>query len=132
MEARDPLSHFGYRQELRRSLTLAAGFGLALNIDVATILYGGNQQLFMSGGGVVSNVHIQDLPFGLVIDTTQPVTYAFSTAHMSNVTSNAAGFLTGFNSSGTGSIKASLVPEPASASLLALGTLLPLGWRRRR
>ena len=29
MEPRDPLSHFGYRQELRRSPTLAAGFGLA-------------------------------------------------------------------------------------------------------
>jgi hypothetical protein len=111
-------------------LTNAGGFGLALNIDQAQVFYSGFQ-VFISGGGAATSIPFQNLPFGLVVDTSMPVTFAFSSANMSAVTDNGVS-LTGFNASGTGNIQATLVPEPGVGILLGLGMIAAVGSRRRR
>jgi hypothetical protein len=107
------------------------GFGLALNLDRMQVFYSGST-VFIAGGGVASSLANQNLPFGLVIDGSQPISIAFSSSAMSNVTS-AGGFLTGFRSSGTGNVRGTLIPEPAALALvmLAVGSVLTVSRRGR-
>ena len=65
--------------------TSAGGWGLALNLETATIFYTG-AEISIGGGALVSSVPFQALPFGLVIDEFEDVTIAFSSANLSGVT----------------------------------------------
>jgi hypothetical protein len=100
--------------------------GLSLNIDQFQMFYAGNE-VSMAATGVASSVALQNLPFGFEFDVNEPITIILSSAHLTNVTT-AGGFLTGFNSSGTGNIAG--VPEPVSLMLLGVGGLVIL--RRRK
>jgi uncharacterized protein (TIGR03382 family) len=77
-------------------------------------------------GAAVGVGSAQNLPFGLQV--ADPVTLSFSAQVDPGSLTNAGGFITGFEASGTGEYRA--IPAPASAALLALGAAA--GWRRRR
>jgi hypothetical protein len=103
---------------------LASEF-LIVDLDSVTIVYSdiaGFAHLVF--GGAVADTYAQNLPFG--VDLTGPVTLSFS-MQLQNVTT-AGGFLTGFNSFGTGEFTA--VPAPGAALLLA-GLAAPALRRRR-
>jgi hypothetical protein len=101
-------------------MTQAAGWGLALNISDATLLWlGGALQLF--GSGSVGSIEAQALPFGLVMG--MPITFSFSTQDLTNSTTTSGGFVTSVTTAGTGEVKGQSVPEPASVLLLGLGLL---------
>jgi hypothetical protein len=108
-------------------LTSAAGWGLALDIPSMTMFYTGNQ-LALSGMGVASDIITEQLPFGLLIDT--PVNVVFVLGAIRDVTQSGQ-WLTGFTASGTGSLTAAAVPEPASVLLLGAGLLALAGQMRR-
>ncbi|HZZ73221.1 MAG TPA: hypothetical protein VFE24_13275 [Pirellulales bacterium] len=107
-------------------LLSTAGTELALNLGSVNVTYAspapGINITFDSGSA--SSLFSQNLPFGLVADPSQPIVFSFSSTSLSNVTS-LAGFLTGFSSSGTGTITMTALPEPGSYAL-ALGGLLAL------
>lgn len=103
-------------------------WGLSMNIDKLSFFYTGNN-VAISLAGQDTGLYSQSLPYGLQFDPSQPISIAFSSASLTNVTS-AGGFLTGFNSSGTGNISGTLLPEPASLLLMTMGGLALL--RRRK
>lgn len=77
-------------------------------------------------GGTIGVGNSQNLPFGL--QSTDPITFSFSSRIDPNSLTSSGGFITGFETSGTGEY--SDIPAPASAALLALGAAA--GLRRRR
>ena len=105
---------------------LASEF-LLLDIASSNITYldasGFAQFIF---GGTIGVSNAQNLPFGL--QTGDPITFSFSSRIDPNSLTSSGGFITGFETSGTGEY--SNIPAPASAALLALGAAA--GLRRRR
>lgn len=81
-------------------------------------------------GAAVTSAGSQNLPFGLEIG--DPITVSFSAQIDPGTRTSAAGFVTGFDASGTGEIGGPLIPEPASGLLLLAGGLFAAGLRRRR
>jgi MYXO-CTERM domain-containing protein len=114
------------------SQNIIPGWGLALEIDEMQLFYTGSQ-IGISVAGFATNLFAQSLPFGLSYDPSQPITIVMSSANLSGVTS-AGGFLTGFNSAGTGNVAGIGVPEPSSIVLGAFGLvgLAAYGLRRRK
>jgi hypothetical protein len=116
------------------SQNIIPGWGLALDIDTMQIFYTGSQ-IAISVAGLATNLFAQSLPFGLSYDPSQQITIVMSSANLSGVTS-AGGFLTGFNSAGTGNVAGigSIVPEPSSIILSAFGlvSLAACALRRRK
>lgn len=108
------------------------GWGLALNIDTMQFFYTGSQ-IAISVAGLASSLSVQQLPFDLEYDSSQPITIVFASAEITGVTS-AGGYLTGFNAAGTGNVSGTghLIPEPTSMSLfvIAAGALATLVARR--
>lgn len=112
-------------------LTSLAGFGLALDIDTVSVFYLGNE-IAITGGGVATQVFAQALPFGLVIDEGETVSFSFSSANLSSVSSS-GGFLTGFSASGTGNVHGTLVvPEPSTMAFGLMGVATVVAARLRR
>jgi hypothetical protein len=114
------------------SQNIIPGWGLALDINTMQLFYTGSQ-VAISVAGVATNLFAQSLPFGLEYDPSQTITIVMSSANLSGVTS-AGGFLTGFNSAGTGNIAGIgyVIPEPSSIVLGAFGILGLAGYRLRR
>lgn len=106
------------------------GWGLEMNIDKFSGFYSGFG-ISMAVSGVATAVPTQSLPFGLSINTGDQIAIVVSSANLSNVTAS-GGFLTGFNASGTGNVRATGVPEPATLALLAAGVGAMLLRRRGR
>ncbi len=74
-----------------------------------------------NGSGLAA-LFFQDLPFGLDdIDGLQDIIFSFSSQVGSS--SSSYGYLSAFTSSGTGEVRASLVPEPGTGLLLGMGLL---------
>lgn len=87
-------------------------------VDVGSIL----QFAFVGSLGLVNG---QALPFALTV--ADPVTISFSLQIDPGTLTSSGGFITGFEASGTGEIRA--IPEPAAMGLLVPGLL---ALRRRR
>lgn len=102
-------------------LTSLAGWGISLDIDKFNVYYFGDE-VAIAAAGIATQIGYQDLPYGIVLDGTKTVSIVASSTNLSNVTGS-GGYLTGFDASGTGSIKGVFVPEPATLGLLALGGL---------
>ncbi|MGF1634779.1 MAG: PEP-CTERM sorting domain-containing protein [Phycisphaerae bacterium] len=111
-------------------LTFGPTFSQLIAVDLIapiSVFYAGGQL----GVATVAPVEVFvqfDTPFDLEFDEDLGISLVFSSSNLSNVTS-ADGFLTGFNASGTGNLTGTLIPEPASLSLLGLGAM---GLVRRR
>jgi hypothetical protein len=76
--------------------------------------------------GSVASIDGQDLPFDVVL--AEPVSISFSTQLKAPITQS-GGLVTSFQTAGTGEIQG--VPEPATLSLLVIGSLAMM-WRRRK
>jgi hypothetical protein len=109
-------------------LTSSAGWGLALDVASGFQVTYNQTSINFLGSGLASNIYGQSLPFGLAIG--DPVQISFSTGNLTNVTSS-GGYLTGFNSSGTGEV-AGTVPEPGTLLLLGTGLVGIASFARRR
>jgi hypothetical protein len=110
------------------------GWGVALHLDTLQVFYTGSE-IAIAGAGLASDLFFQDLPFGLDLDPSEPITIAFSTATLSNVTSS-GGFLTGFVAAGTGNISGMEreipIPEPGTFVLAGIGLFASGMFVRRR
>jgi hypothetical protein len=105
-------------------------WGLALAIDQFQLFYSG-QEITIATTGLASSVVTQNLPFGVEFFEDQPIAIVFSSANLSNVTTD-AGFVTGFDAAGTGNISGNGIPEPATLTFLLAGSLVLTQVRRRR
>ncbi len=104
-------------------------WGLGMQINQLNFAYTGFKiAIFVAGQSTA--IGTQSLPYGLAFDPSQPISMALSSANLSNVTTS-GGFVTGFQSSGTGNISGTLLPEPVTMVLMAAGGLGVLLRRRR-
>lgn len=103
------------------SLDFGGGNFLNLVLEEAQIAYlHASSQIQFVGGGSVGAIGGQSLPLGLVIG--DPVSLTIST-NVTQLTDDGTNILT-FLSNGTGELSGTVVPEPTSLGLLALGGLL--------
>jgi hypothetical protein len=94
----------------------STGMDFHLGIDKVDLLLT-NGVLFFTG--VASNVTSQNLPNGMAFDTTKPVYFSY-TATLPGIVGNPATMAV---ASGAMTISGTMVPEPATAGLLILGTI---------
>jgi hypothetical protein len=90
-------------------------------VDVANVVQ-------FTFGAAVADSFAQNLPFGLVIG--DPVTVTFSAQVTAGTRTTANNLVTGFRSTGTGSILGTVVPEPATCLLAAIGLISCLARRK--
>ena len=86
--------------------------------------------------GVVNSIVEQHLPASLQLNTADSLTFAFSSADVTSITTNPTnGNLTGFTAFGTGDFNGTdSSPEPSTMTLSSVGVLglIWLGWRKKR
>jgi hypothetical protein len=111
-------------------LTSLAGWGISLDIDKVKVYYTGDE-VAIAAAGVATQIGYQDLPFDIVLDGAKTVSIVASSTNLSNLTAS-GGYLTGFDASGTGSVKGVFIPEPATLGLVALGGLGAFLRRKRQ
>lgn len=99
---------------------------LDLTLDVVDVIYtpisAGNFMLnflFAAGNGAIDS---QAIP-GISLPLVDPVQISFN---LQGSVTTSGGFLTGFVGSGTGTLTATAIPEPASLALMGLGGLMSL------
>lgn len=80
-------------------------------------------------GAAVSDVFAQNLPFGLQIG--DPVSVSFSSQLTPGTKTDDGSVITGFDATGTGEIRGTLIPEPATCLLAAFGLIGCLAVRRK-
>ena len=114
-------------------LTSLDGWGLALGITEFEVRYWATNLTIAASGVVTSIREPQDLPGGIVIDEGEEIRIAASSSNLTQLTSS-GGYVTYFESAGTGNIIGTVVPEPSSFVLvgIALAGLLGFGWKKRR
>ncbi|QDU89362.1 PEP-CTERM motif protein [Pirellulimonas nuda] len=111
-------------------LGLPGADGLSLLLDPASITFVNvASTVQFAFGGTVAAISSQSLPGGIVIG--DPVSVTFATSVVPGTLTEIGGTVTGFRATGTGEIEAQMVPEPATAVLLAVG-VAAVGLRRRR
>ncbi len=123
------LSGFGF-DLLTQSGCVMNCWGLGLEIDTVQVSYNGSQ-ISIQGSGAATGVFQQALPFGLELDTSQPISFDFTGTSITNLSDNGV-YLTGFNLAGTGTITGTLVPVPAAVWLFGSGLLGLVAVARRR
>ena len=113
-------------------LTSLDGWGLALGITEFEVKYWATNITIAASGVVTSVREPQDLPDGIELDEGEEIRISASSSNV-NVTV-AGGYVTYFESAGTGTVTGTLVPEPSSFVLvgIALAGLLGFGWKKRR
>ncbi len=108
---------------------LAAEF-LVIDLEEVNISYIDVQNIVQfTFGAAVSEVFGQNLPFGLLIG--DPISVSFSAQVTPGTKTTSDGFVTGFDATGTGEIRGTLIPEPASCLLAAFGLIGCLAVRRK-
>lgn len=95
-------------------------WGLGLEIDTVQVNYSGSQ-ISIQGSGLATGVFQQDLPYGLELDASKPITFDFTGTGITNLTDDGV-YLTGFNLAGTGTITGTLVPVPVPAAVWLFGS----------
>ncbi|MCA9102764.1 MAG: PEP-CTERM sorting domain-containing protein [Planctomycetales bacterium] len=112
-------------------LLLPGGDFLALDMGSAMITYVNisNVVEFVFAGSIAT-VDGQALPYGLEIG--ESVTISFSTPINDGSLVTSGGTVDAFTATGTGEVRGTLIPEPATLSLTLLSSLALLGACRRR
>jgi hypothetical protein len=109
-------------------LYVGGAWGLALDLADWSLIVLTAGEFVLTGGGAVSSIFDQLLPFGLIIG--DPVSFSFSGLDLEGDLQD----FTHFTALGSGEVKGeAVIPEPATLLLLGLGlTGLAVRYRRRR
>jgi hypothetical protein len=103
----------------------SAGNNIRLGIDKIDLLVTPGVLFFTGTASILS----QNLPFGLAMDTSQPVVFSYTATLPGLVGGNP---ITGAMASGAMTITGQMVPEPTTATLIALGGMLGMTVLKRR
>lgn len=103
----------------------SAGNNLRLSISKIDLLVTPGVLFFTGSANIIS----QNLPFGQVMDASQPVVFSYTATLPGLVGGNP---ITGAMASGAMTITGQMVPEPTTAGLIALGGMLGMTVLKRR